>query len=70
LPSSLVVGVGVAVCGVVAAEAAGDEEFDGVSEEFLALVAEECLGLRVHEPDRAGVVHDDHGVRRGLQQPP
>ncbi len=64
----LVVGVAVAVVGVMAAEAAGYEEFDGVAEEFFAPVAEKGLGLGVDEPDDSGVVDDDHGVRCRLQQ--
>ena len=63
-------GVAVAMLGVVGPEAARDQDFDGLAQEFLALVAEQGLGLGIDEPDDSRVVDDDHGVRRRLQQPP
>ncbi|GGW12260.1 hypothetical protein GCM10010501_11580 [Streptomyces libani subsp. rufus] len=55
---------------MVGAEAAGDEEFDGVAEEFFAAVAEEGFRLGVDQADGAGAVDNDPGVRGRFQQPP
>src|SRR5690348_5313323 len=44
--------------------------FDWLAEKFLARVAEELLRLRVGQGDFAELVHDDHGVRRGLEKRP
>ena len=50
------------------AVALGDEHLDVRTQELLARVAKEPLGLGVDEDQPALLVHDDHGVGRGLEQ--
>ena len=58
---------GGAVVGMARAGAVRDERLDLPAHELVAAVAEELLGLRVHEQDRTGLVHDDHAVRSPLE---
>lgn len=58
------------MAGVLAAEALGHQDVDGVSQEFLAGVAEQGFGLCIHQTDHPGVVHDDHRVRCRFQESP
>ncbi len=55
---------------VMTAEPLRDEDLDVPAQEFPAGVAEQGLGLRVHQPDHPGVVHDHHRVRCRFQQSP
>ena len=61
-------GVAGAVAGMLAAEALGDQDLHGATQELVALVAEHPLHLSVDEDDLPLVVDDDHGVGRGLEQ--
>src|SRR5258708_32219556 len=45
-----------------------DEHLDGLAEEFVAMVAEQLLCLGIDQYDAAVGAHDNHGVRRGVQQ--
>ena len=49
-------------------EALRDDVRDLLADELVALVAELLLGLEVEQDDLAGLVDDDHGVGRGLEQ--
>ena len=48
--------------------ALGHENLDGLADQFVALVAEQPLGLTVDQDDPAVTVDDHHGVRRRLEQ--
>src|SRR5205807_1861665 len=58
-----------AVLRMLAAEALGQHHLDLFPQELRARVAEELLGLRIHQDDVAVAVHDDDGVWGGFQQP-
>ena len=58
------------MAGVKAAEPFGDEDLDGLPEEFVPVVAEHPLGLGVDQLDPAVRPDDDHGVGGRLQQRP
>ena len=45
------------------AETRGDQDLDGLPEEFVALIAEETLGLDVDHLDQAGAADHDDRVR-------
>ena len=49
-------------------EALRDDVRDLLAEELVAAVAELLLGLDVEQDDLAGLVDDDHRVRRRLEQ--
>src|SRR4029450_5036791 len=55
---------------VSTSEPIGDEDFDRVSEEFRAPIAEDPFRLRVDQDDVAALVDDDNSVRRRFQEPP
>ena len=52
-------------CGVPTAEPLGDQTLDGLAHDLLASVAEQPLGLPIHEGDRAGAI-DHHPAGRRL----
>src|SRR5579864_6693257 len=54
------------MAGVGAPEAVGNELLDGLSQEFLASIAEEFLGLCINEDDSPLLIHHDHGVGGGF----
>ncbi len=58
------------VARVLAAEPLGDQDLDVAAQEFPPGMAEQGFGLRVHQPDHPGVVHDHHRVRCRFQQSP
>ena len=60
--------VGAAVGGVRGAEPLRDEGLDALPEQLLAGVAEELLGLGVHEDDLPAPVGDHHRVGRRLEE--
>lgn len=66
--NAAVVDVAVPVGGVVPVETLRDQHLHLTAEEFLSSVAEQGLRLGVDQLDGAAVVHDDDGVRCGLQQ--
>ena len=49
-------------------EALDQQQLDRLADQLVARVAEQRLGLRVDEHDRAGRVDDDCSVGRGLEQ--
>src|SRR5207249_8001475 len=61
--------VAVAMVGMKGAVAVGHEDFDGLTEQLLALIAEKFLRLAIDEHDAPVLADDYHGIRRGLQQP-
>jgi hypothetical protein len=44
------------------------EDLDGLTDQRVARVSEELLGLAVYEDDKAVIVDDDHAVGGGLEQ--
>ena len=57
-----------AVAFVLAAQALGHQYLHGLADQFGALVAEQALGLLIHQRDTPVTVDDDHRVRCGFQQ--
>ena len=55
-----------AVRRVNVAEALRHQDFDGLSHQLFAVVAEEVFGFRVDDENAAIRIGDDHGVGRGL----
>ena len=53
---------------VLVAEALRHQHLDGLAEHLLAAVAEQLLGLAVHQLDRPAAVDDHHGVGGRLEQ--
>ena len=53
---------------MVRAVALGYQNFHRLAEEFLAPIAEQCLGLRVDQHDTALRIGDDDGIRGQFQQ--
>jgi hypothetical protein len=50
------------------AEIVRDEYFHGLTRQFFARVAEDQLGLSVHDGNRAAHIHDDDGIRSYFQE--
>ncbi len=50
------------------AKSLGHEDIDTLAEQVLPRVAEQPLGLAVHEQNDSFAVDDDNGVRRGFEQ--
>ena len=53
---------------MLAPEAFRNQDLDVFPEQFLALIAEDFLCLRIHQHDRAVVFYDDDGIGGGFQQ--
>ena len=50
------------------AQPLGQKDLEGLADHLLAGVAEQLLGLIVHDLDAAALVHGDDGLRGGLHQ--
>src|SRR5215813_8267759 len=53
---------------MLAPETFRNQDLDVFPEQFLALITEDSLCLRIHEHDRAVALYDDDGIGRGFQQ--
>jgi hypothetical protein len=46
-----------------------NDVFHHLSQKFVAAIPELFFGLHVQQHDLSGLIHHDHGVRRGFEQP-
>src|SRR5665647_2997006 len=66
-PSPGICEVVLAVLGVDLPERLGHQRLDGFADQFVAVIAEQRLGLAIDEPDHALLVHPHQGIRHSLQ---
>ena len=54
--------------GMLLAEVIGNQNLDGLIEQFFSAIAEHAFRLRVDQHNPPGAIRNDHGVGRGFQQ--
>ena len=55
--------------GVCGQKRLGNQDFEGLAEDFFARVAEQLLGLGVDQFDASALADDHNGIRRSLEEP-